>query len=49
MKIAAYSEKERYKVVETLAQDLGKKVKFVKGLIDADGNQLDGAITEDGI
>lgn len=38
-----------YKVVETLAKDLKKKVKFVKGLTDADGNQLDGAITEDGI
>lgn len=38
-----------YKVVETLAKDLKKKVKFVKGLADADGNQLDGAITEDGI
>ena len=38
-----------YKVVETLAKDLKKKVKFVKGLTDADGNQLDGAITEEGI
>ena len=38
-----------YKVIEMMAQDLRKKVKFVKGLTDEDGNVLDGVITENGI
>ncbi len=40
---------EGYKVIQTMAKDLGMKVKFVKGLVDGDGNVLDGVITSEGI
>ncbi len=40
---------EGYKITKILAKDLGMRVMFVDGLIDADGNILDGAITSEGI
>lgn len=38
-----------YKVAEKMATNLKKPVKFVKGLFDAEGNQLDGVETDSGI
>ncbi len=45
----ARKKREGYKVIQTMAKDLGMKVKFVKGLVDGDGNVLDGVITSEGI
>ncbi len=45
----AKKNREGYKVIQTMAKDLGMKVKFVKGLVDGDGNVLDGVITSEGI
>ncbi len=38
-----------YKNVEMLAQDLGMRVMYVKGLTDSEGQALDGIITSEGI
>lgn len=38
-----------YSAIAMMAKDLGMKVKFVKGLTDSAGNQLDGVITSEGI
>ncbi len=38
-----------YKNVEMLAQDLGMRVMYVKGLTDSEGQALDGVITSEGI
>ncbi len=38
-----------YKIIATMAKDLGMRVKFVKGLTDGTGKALDGVITSEGI
>ena len=38
-----------YKAISTMAKDLGMNVKYVKGLTDGEGNDLDGVITSEGI
>ncbi len=50
--VSSYFRKKNpkgYKAIEIMAQDLGMKVKFVKGLFDSEGNALDGVETDEGI